>query len=292
MVNIVTHNARFHSDEIFGCAVLLLVFPDVKIARTRDRMVIAKADIVLDVGDEYNPAKNRFDHHQEGGAGCRGNGVPYASFGLIWKHFGDRLVSSRKVFEHIDEKLVQPIDAMDNGVDLYKAYSDNLEPYLIQSIVSSFHPTWREDDSELDQNFRTVLDFVKKVLQREIKQAEDFEEGKKYIEETYKNAVDKRLLVLDRNYSWGELVANIPEVLYVVRPNPQDGTWKLQATRDDVHSYKLRKPMPESWAGKRGEELAAVSGVPDTIFCHNGRFVAGVGSKEGAIALANKAISE
>lgn len=291
-LTIVTHNARFHSDEVFGCAVLLLIYPEAKIIRTRDRNIINGADIALDVGDEYDPLKNRFDHHQEGGAGKRDNGVPYASFGLIWKHFGERLVSSKEVFEYIDKKLIQPIDAMDNGVDLFKAYDEKLQPYLVQSIVSSFHPTWKENDSELDNNFFEVLSFLAKVLIREIRLAEDQVEAEKYIKDIYKKTVDKRMLILDKSYPWEELVANMSEVLYVVRPNPQDGTWKLQAARSDIYSYKLRKPMPATWAGKRGEELAVISEVPDATFCHNKRFVAGARSKEGAVALAKRAISE
>ena len=49
--------------------------------------------------------------------------------------------------------------------------------------------------------------------------------------------------------------------------------------------------LPESWAGKDGEELQKITGVPDAIFCHNKRFMASAGSREGAIALAQKAIA-
>ena len=40
------------------------------------------ADIVIDVGGQYDPDAGRFDHHQRGGAGERENGIPYSSFGL------------------------------------------------------------------------------------------------------------------------------------------------------------------------------------------------------------------
>ncbi len=56
--------------------------------RTRDLEVINKADIVIDVGGEYNADTGRFDHHQRGGAGERENGIPYSSFGLIWQKYG------------------------------------------------------------------------------------------------------------------------------------------------------------------------------------------------------------
>jgi uncharacterized UPF0160 family protein len=49
--------------------------------------------------------------------------------------------------------------------------------------------------------------------------------------------------------------------------------------------------FPESWGGKKGEELAKETGICDAIFCHNLRFIAVAKSKQGAIKLAKKAVS-
>jgi uncharacterized UPF0160 family protein len=38
-------------------------------------------------------------------------------------------------------------------------------------------------------------------------------------------------------------------------------------------------------------ELAAVCGVPDAVFCHNGRFIAGAGSLQGALRMAELALA-
>ena len=51
-------------------------------------------DYVLDVGGEYNPKENKFDHHQEGWNEKRGNGIPYATTGLIWKEYGKKITDS------------------------------------------------------------------------------------------------------------------------------------------------------------------------------------------------------
>jgi uncharacterized UPF0160 family protein len=40
----------------------------------------------------------------------------------------------------------------------------------------------------------------------------------------------------------------------------------------------------------RGAELAAVCGVQDAVFCHNGRFIAGAGSLQGALRMAELAL--
>src|SRR3990167_7876781 len=117
MTKIVTHNAKFHTDDVFAAAALLLVYPEAQINRTREKEVIDSADIVFDVGEEYNAEHNRFDHHQLGGAGNRENGIPYSSFGLVWKKFGEEISGSREVMKRIDSTLVQAIDAGDNVVD-------------------------------------------------------------------------------------------------------------------------------------------------------------------------------
>jgi len=84
-ITIVTHDGNFHADDVFSIAALKIIFPSFNLTRTRDAKVISQADIVIDVGNEYDPDKGRFDHHQRGGAGARENGIPFSSFGLIWQ---------------------------------------------------------------------------------------------------------------------------------------------------------------------------------------------------------------
>ena len=76
---VAVHDGNFHPDDVFAVATLsILLDGKIGVIRTRDEGEINKADYVLDVGHIYDPAKNRFDHHQEGGAGFR-NG----SFGVL-----------------------------------------------------------------------------------------------------------------------------------------------------------------------------------------------------------------
>src|SRR3989338_11391159 len=106
-VVIATHNGVFHSDDVFAVASLLALLeatPAVStVIRTRDEDLIRKADFVVDVGGIYDAEKNRFDHHQEGGAGKRlsaragENTIPYAAFGLVWLKFGGQIAGSETV---------------------------------------------------------------------------------------------------------------------------------------------------------------------------------------------------
>ena len=82
-MKIITHSGSFQADDIFAVAILLLAVGESEVVRTRDKDQIALADYVVDVGMIYDPAQNRFDHHQPGGAGERPNGIPHASSGLV-----------------------------------------------------------------------------------------------------------------------------------------------------------------------------------------------------------------
>jgi uncharacterized UPF0160 family protein len=284
---LVTHNATFHADDIFATATLsLLNDGHIHVVRTRDEEFFKKGDYVYDVGGEYDPSRNRFDHHQKGGAGVRDNGIPYAAFGLVWKSYGEKVCGSKEVADRIDERLVQSIDANDNGINLFDV-KGNVAPYLLQDMFFAFRPSYTEEQ-EYDKPFMKMVAIATEILSREILKTKDALDAQKVVTASYENAQDKKLIVLDGLYPWGETLGIYPEPLYVV--SPKGGNWRVECVRKERFSFENRKPLPESWGGLRDENLALASGVPDATFCHNGRFLAVAKSKEGAIALANKAL--
>lgn len=287
---IVVHSGNFHADEVFACAALSILFKgNVEIKRSRDPEVWATGGFVVDVGGEYDAARNHFDHHQEGGAGARENGTPYASFGLVWKHYGEAVAGSAYAANRIDEELAQPIDAGDNGVETFTMKGE-VAPYLLQDAMGVFRPAWNETRTE-DEGFFETFDIAKNILSRAIIHARSAEEGVARAEEAYRRAPDKRIVVIDHHYPWYEALRAHPEPLFVVKPSRGDeNMWKVEAVRDDTHSFKNRKDFPLAWAGKFREELAGITGVPDALFCHNKRFIVAAGSQEGAIALAQLAV--
>ena len=287
---IVTHSGNFHTDEVFASAVLAILNDgDVEIIRSRDPEVWAQGDFVVDVGGIYDSSIGRFDHHQQGGAGVRENGIPYSSFGLVWKEYGEQVSGSAYVMRVLDKRLVQPGDAGDNGDETFSVRGE-VAPYILQDVVSAFRPGWNETRTE-DEGFFEAVDVAKKILAREIVRTRTEEEGKQHAEEAYVRAEDKRIIILDDHYPWYEALGTKPEPLFVVKPDRGLGNkWKLEAVRSDVHSFKNRKDLPKTWAGKSGKELADISGVADALFCHNKLFIAVAGSKEGALALAQIAV--
>ncbi len=292
---IVTHSGNFHTDEVFACAVLSILHDGaVEIVRSRDGAVWATGDYVVDVGGVYDAEKGRFDHHQEGGAGVRENGIPYSSLGLVWKEFGEKLSCGKVEASRIDKKMVQPIDAADCGIDSFTLTDRNISPYLTHHIVASFRPTWKEDEQgtrTYDQGFKQALDIAVEVIKREIIIARDYEEGARHAAIAYEKAEDKRIIIVNGSYPWEEVLSKHPEPLFVARPDKSDGQWKVSAVRSNNESFLSRKDFPKAWAGKTGAEFAQISGVPDALFCHNKLFIVVAGSKDGALKLAQIALA-
>lgn len=290
---IVVHDGRFHTDEIFGCAVMdIFLRGNIKIIRTRDESIIGKGDYVLDVGGVYDHDSHLYDHHQAGGAGARSNTIPYATAGLIWLHYGKKIIKNEELWNMIDTKLVQPIDAIDNGVDIADSKFHNVYPYSLQSIVSSRMPTWREEDEiDLDTEFLSLVDFVKEILKRELEIGRDMLLAKKEVIKSISHSEHPNIIVLDKNYPFDETLQLYPDISFVVSPR-SDGSWRIAGVRNDLSTFdSLRKKLPAPWAGLRGEALKKITGESGARFCHNKLFLCVADTKESAIRLAKMALA-
>ncbi len=289
---LVTHNGSFHADDVFACVALSIMLEKkgekFEIVRTRNEETIRNADYVFDVGGIYDEKKNRFDHHQPGGAGKRENGIDYSSFGLVWKKFGKELAGSERAARIIDDNLVSPIDAFDNGIDLVEN-KNKISPYYIQHAFFALRPAWNEK-VDIDEVFPKAVTLAQEILEREIVQTKALLEAKDRMSLIYENSKDKRILVLDKHYTDEIATDDFPGTLFFIYPREADGRWGVKCVREGLRTFKNKKSFPESWAGLRDKELAKISGVKDAVFCHRGRYFCVAKSKEGAKKLAQLAL--
>jgi uncharacterized UPF0160 family protein len=291
---IATHNGKFHSDDVFAVATLRLLYgkENIEIVRSRDESVLAGADIVLDVGGVYDEKINRFDHHQKEGAGEHPETkIPYSSFGLIWKHFGRELVGgNEELWKKINHKIVVPIDALDNGIDLTDNKIPDVFPLTLHSIVSSYMPSWKNGDAEsFDVRFLEAVTFAQEYLEREIAHQKDKIEGEELVRSLYKNSEDPRFFIMDSYIPYDFLVEENEALLYGIYKDV-NGSYCVKAVHTQKGSFENRLSFPPSWWGKTDTDLENESGVAGATFCHRNGFIAIAKTRDAAIKLALNSI--
>jgi uncharacterized UPF0160 family protein len=282
-----THDGRFHADEIFALAVLKLIYPDLKIVRSRDENVYKNADIIVDVGHVYDPDNLIFDHHQRSFTLKRKSGIPYASFGLVWGKYGQLLCGSSKTSEYIDSVIVQAIDAEDNGIDIYETKIDGVGFHTLSDIIESFVPRHVTDDDKVQKGFDCALDFATTYMKRQIKLAKEiFEVALPNIRHAIKVAEDPRILIFNQfDKTWLNFIARESEAAqFVIFPTHRK-TWAIRSVPKRGQKFEYCKLLPAEWGGRQ-KDFADISDVQDALYCHNGCFLAEANSLEGADKLA------
>lgn len=287
-----THSGSFHADEVLAAAALRLANPALTIVRTRDQEQLDAADILFDVGRVYDRAACRFDHHQLEYREARENGIPFSSFGLIWRELGQELCGSAAAAQRVDRSLVQGVDAVDCGIALYRE-TPPASLLSISSIIGGFNPGWQDVTSMEARNeaFERAVAWASAVLQNTIREARGLEAARGVVAQgcLMENG---RLLLLENGVPWKEAVlgsSGYAQLLYVISPDTQT-KWHVHTVPDLAGSFSNRKPLPAAWAGLDGEELDQVTGLKGCIFCHRGRFVAGHGTRDGALEMARLAL--
>ncbi|TMS80124.1 MULTISPECIES: MYG1 family protein [Pseudoalteromonas] len=286
-LTVVTHNGNFHADDVFSIAVLKHLYPSFNLVRTRDKALMDSADIVIDVGGQYDPDAGRFDHHQRGGAGERENGIPYSSFGLVWQKYGLALCDNNQaVADRVDAGLVSTIDAIDCG------HVEGVQQGIsLSQTISMYNPTW-EESPEFDKCFDEAVEFASRMLTRFIASASGSVNAKAIVAKAIESAEDPRVIVLEKYTPWKKTVHILSsEALYMVYPS-HSGQWILQTVPVEPGSFEDRKSLPKAWAGLSDEDFQAKTGLDDAVFCHNGLFIAGTKSFESTMKLAEVALAE
>jgi uncharacterized UPF0160 family protein len=292
----VTHDGTFHADDLFATAVLsILNNGNIKIIRSRDVKWIKEADYVYDTGGLDEASKDYFDHHQKGGAGTRDNGVPYASFGLVWKKYGEQICGNKEVANMIDQKLAQHIDAIDNGIDFTKPIYGGSVPCGPDVVFMNNKPTWKEEDKDINKIFKEQVEKVVQFLLREIEVTKSDVEAINIMMKAYHESSDKRIVIIENDfprYLYQDTLSRVPEPIYLVFPSGHSNMWKVEAISKSPDTMENRKMFPKNWRGFLDEDpkLKEITGVSDVVFCHKSGFLTVAHTKESAIKLAEKAL--
>jgi uncharacterized UPF0160 family protein len=290
---IATHDGSFHADEVFAIAALMLLGEPVEVLRTRDRDLLAGAELRVDVGFRYDPSTGDFDHHQRGFDGIRANGIRYASFGLIWREFGVRACDDDpEVAEAVEASLVQGVDANDTGQQVTESLVQGVHPLTVNGVVGGFNGRWDETLTPEQERLRfdEAVDLARGILAREVLSAASGRRSARIVRDAIAAAIDPRLIELPINAPWKQvLVPAAPDALYIVYPKRQG--FGLEAVPRELGAFENRRDLPEAWGGLEGADLVAVTGVSDALFCHVKRFLVVASSHEGIEQLARLALA-
>ncbi|KAL6714938.1 hypothetical protein ACLMJK_007198 [Lecanora helva] len=141
-----THNGHFHADEALAVHMLrqLPTYSSSSLVRTRDSALLSKCHTVVDVGGEYEPSQNRYDHHQRTFASTfPSRPTKLSSAGLVYLHFGKSIIAQHTgldseselvdiLWKKIYDEFVEALDAHDNGISVY-------DPAQIRDVQKRFH---------------------------------------------------------------------------------------------------------------------------------------------------------
>ncbi|KAA8455836.1 MYG1 family protein [Weissella paramesenteroides] len=268
--NLVTHNGKFHADDVFASVIMTQLFPELTIIRTRDEVVTDDhQNFVYDVGG------GEFDHHGIDDTRQHQKGVPMAAFGLIWQTFGQQYIEKlvpdlseeiiKSVHRHVDSSFVIGIDALDNGVSEYQS-----EVFTVPDVINDFY---EEDDETNSFNHAVACatlileNRVKKTVAKQIAQQAVIEQA---------IFVSNQILLLPISGPWKDYAEQFDQLVFVVLPR-KDGNWMIQGVPVTHGSFEVKHAIPQ----------VKEDGI---VFIHRTGFMAVVDTQEHALQLAQQVL--
>ncbi|KAL1957881.1 hypothetical protein VTO42DRAFT_5446 [Malbranchea cinnamomea] len=293
-----THNGHFHADEALAVYLLRLLpaYESSPLVRTRDPAALAKCDIVVDVGGEYDPARHRYDHHQRTfQATFPRHTTRLSSAGLVYLHFGKAIIAQHMslpvdhedvstLYEKLYSDFIEALDAHDNGISVYDPQA--LDAAGIQkrfrdgginlgSLVGDMNQPGPDEADDEDARFAKASSFIGETFLRKLRFASgSWLPARATVNESYKTRHEVhpsgRIIALPKSgVPWKEHLYTFEEqdgrgiesqVYYVIYPESTapDSKWRVQCVPVTDASFESRKPLPETWRGVRDEDLDGV----------------------------------
>lgn len=256
---VAVHTNPHHPDDVFCVACILLINPNVKIIRTRDKEIFDKADFRIDIGGKYVPSTGDYDHHQNDFLERHTNpnpakhkqGPKCCAFSLIWKHYGKLVIKAlldklnketdktwnvnEDIIDYIDESvvtnIVTAIATMDNGEQ--RTYYLDTGPIRMPSIIKfiqNYNPCSWIEGWDYDKFFYKAVDIAQKYLEREVIKLY----GQVQAVEPVLDAVSKAkdgYMILDQYLPWGPIFTRFPfdskDIKMVIYPTNDE--WMFQS---------------------------------------------------------------
>jgi uncharacterized UPF0160 family protein len=279
---VATHSGPFHADDVLSWALIRhFLSPEATLIRTRDKDVLAQADLVFDVGGSFDPATRRFDHHQSSYEG------PLSSAGMVLNWLEAEEKVSPLLAKKLREQLVDYVDDVDNG---RVAPKKNI-PCFPKIVEAMNQPATTEED--FDEAFRLAGVMAIQYLQGVDAGHRQVLEAERVVRAAMEKAEAEgsNVICFDAYYRWKDIYfdagGSTHPTEFVLFPGT-DQTWRLVAIPPERGSFDQKKALPETWAGLSDGALEAVTGVEGCMFCHKNRFIAVFDTRETALTVMQK----
>ena len=238
--------------------------------------------------------------------------------------FGAELAADdlETVYKKLYAGFVEHVDAIDNGVDIQRSGSPR---YKVTSDLSSrvdrLNPHWNEpapaggragkharEHARFRRALRVAAEELLGHLQRwvlswlpaRVRVARAVSAAVERGEPALPGAAANKgeVLVLEEFCPWRGHLGDLeeerglgPVAKYCVFADSRGTSWRVQAVSERPGSFETRKGLPKAWRGLRDAELDAAAGVDGCVFVHASGFIGGNKTREGAIAMAAKALA-
>ena len=257
----ICHNGRFHADDIFSTVLLYKLWSgQFRLARVsvvpKD---IRSGAIVYDIGE------GEFDHHQVGGNGCRTNGIPYASFGLLWHTYGETYCQKYSMDASFTipefDRFVEGIDAYDNGL----FHKDQGPIQNVSNCIAMFNPPWEEESEDATNDaFIRALGFAEVIFENVMAGITSRCHARQILSESLQKS---DTLYLSRYMPYSAYPEMRRKISFIVYPSTRGG-YNLQIINRD---FSFRSDI----IGLSGDALRRKTGVGSALFIHNSGRIAG-----------------
>ena len=264
---VLTHSGKFHADDVLSWALLCLFLPNSKrLVRSREQHLLETADLVFDIGGVYDADKRRFDHHQAQYTGA------LSSAGMILLWLKDSGHIDEKLFDRLNIEIVNHVDAVDNG--LIRPQKGTLDFTL---VVDSYN-NGCQNLEEFNEAYFKVASLAQDLLKNIVCAHQEELDALKIVEEelSRSNTSGANVLLFKNYISWKGPYFKLNQNHHTefVIFQSLNKTWQAVAIPPELDSFAQKRSFPTAWAGKRGAELANVTGYKSAEFCHKNRFIA------------------
>jgi len=290
--NLITHNNKFHPDDVFSTVFLSKYIENPILYRIPVGEVNYPNAIVYDVGF------GKFDHHGINAKYRPNSNLKYCSFGLLWTEYGKDYLSKNnydyieELYTAIEEKLVKQIDGIDNGIfPEIKAEYTLLD---LDHIIDLYNPTWEETDVDTDIYFERALNIAEQIFDNLIKSEYAKIKATKKVSSLI-DTVKDNILILDEYLPYQDAIFSssnpkAKEIKIIILPSNRGG-YNVKPITISKESKELLINFPKKYFGLHDEELANISGIKTAKFVHLTGFLASTETLEDAVLLAKQAIN-